>query len=160
MITQVPKDGFKNINYPTDRKSQDCKKVFLTRTPIGCCLKIIILLAWEKLDGFKNSTVTRKFKESGITEDEIYREVIRFIPEIVDWYSEQGSEFTPWIAWNRGHKGCAYDNDGVDNDPTRRGTLSDEHYTRSKALRPYAERIQKLWATKESITIADIEKGL
>lgn len=159
--TKNAQPGFKNINYPVDRAPQICPKVYLTRIhPVGCAIKIIIELAAEHLGGNSNSTVTRKFKESGITRDNLYKLVTEVIPWFPEWYLRQsgGAPLTPNIIYNRFHKGVAYDNMGVDGDKTRRGVESDEHYNRSKALIPYAHAVQKLWQTQDVISLEDIER--
>ena len=161
MHTKNAESGFINRAYPPFRKPQIGKKVYLTRTPLGCGIKIIIELAWEFLDGHSNTVVTRKFKRSGLTEQAIYDVVVEAIDWYPDWHFQQseGGLLTPHIVWDRGHKGCVYDNHGVKGDRTRRGVISDEHYTRAAALIPYANAVQSLWSSKNKITKEDLEQA-
>lgn len=153
--------GFKNINYPADRMPQICQKVYLTHTPLGCGIKIIIQLSWEHLDGNKNTTVTRQFQKNGLTKQTLFRIVTGVLPWYPEWYLVRsgGTKLTEDIVMHRAHKGVVYDNKGVGGDPTRRGVLSDEHYNRSKHLIPYAANVIQLWGTQDVITQAELHEA-
>lgn len=150
------KEGFK----PRKQKPRKSRESLIYQhylDPVGRTWLIITCLTAEQMmEGSEAYLFDRKFRDAGLRDKTLKQRVDAICPQYPGYYFEQteGNELTANIYYDRAHKKCLYTNGpkGKGGIPAR----SNEHYTRSKWLRPCVPAVEQAFRRGDPLTLDEM----
>lgn len=141
--------GDKRVNYPDKRKPAERSVYPWMNRPFGRVAKILVMLiAQETLD--IGETSTRKYKESGLDKEDLYRKLLFYLPWLPKEHLQvTGTELTSDKVRQRFYMMHLK---GTRKHESRAVSQSDEHPLNNKVLRPMVPFVEKLYKLRKPIT--------
>ena len=143
--------GDKKAKYPESRASVRGRRNFpWVHKELGRVAKILIMLIGSKVVEI-GETVDRNYRSAGLTKEELYSELIRFLPWLPGYYKRttKGNALTPHIVRQRFY--MMYLN-GTGKGECRAVSMGGEHPLNQKDLRPLVPGIEVLFKRNRRVT--------